>query len=407
MYYHRIHIPAHIPAHIPTHTHTHMFVRAARHILIAQAPTAGTAAAPTAAGPSAVAAARKLVATPELETAHFECLGAPATVCLINAPPSVPLLVKRRGLLLLYGDSPANVRSLVRWLRRGAVALAYQHLVLTTPFLVLVTPPRPDQLFATVIVDGQVDWAVVAPELLAVYTGNSLHVALAPLPRPLRSWAAHRYHHVLGRGQLALAGHGLVYRVNVGAGELLLVNKGNLVAVTTAGPADLALAFAPVDVVQLHVPGTDTTVSTRVAAPEAPRGLTRYLRVPAMPQMPLWAVRAWATVKRWLGAAASTASDAAVHGENWLVGTRQFVRVHGPRTLLLQLSAGVSQVERWRMPQLDFATGKLAENPVPAPPVMARQPQDYLNVVTIAGGKGQVALTPDFSEKVAEIKKKE
>lgn len=349
-------------------------IRLVRWISIAQAPT--PAAPLKQLTLEAVSGVRQLVALPELEFAKFEPLGSPATVCSINNPPSVPLYVKRGGLLGIYGESTGNVRLRMFWKPLGLVWRSpYQRLVSTTPFSVLVSPPKLNQLFATVIVDGQVDWAIVQSQLFAIFTGNTLTLSVKPKPDGLANpgWQ-HRgvYDYVGGRGQLGLTGFGTVYRVNIADQETMMVSKKHLIALTTSGPEDLASSVRKFNVSEDHVAGTVATTVATVTT-ELPRtGLSAY--IPKLPPTPEWITKVW----HWVSGSTQKAAD---HADTWLLGTQDFVEITGPRTLLLQ--SGDSAVKSLlTLPKLDFTRGT-KENPIPTPPVIQKQPADLFNVVTI------------------------
>lgn len=357
-------------------------LRHIRRILIAQAPTPVVLAPRTTL--DAVSGVRHLVAEPEIETPVFEPLGQPATACLVNSPPSVPLYIRRGGLLGIYGEGIANVRTKTKWIPQGLLwRLPYQRLVSTTPFSVLVAPPQADQLFACIVLDGQVDWAVLSPALVSVYTGNSLFTQNKPTPKLWRHWGA--YTHISGRGQVGLAGFGTVYRINVGDGEKMTINRGNLLGVTVLGPEDLALCVKGFTIEEDHIDGTQATMVVKVAPPKT--GLKAY--IPDLPPIPPAVTRAW----QWITRQTSSAAD---HALLWLAGTENFVEVYGPRTLLVQLGNRLSQ------PKLNFSRGTEAQ-PIALPPVIAREPRDYLNVVTVKPTGVDIELKDSFADEAARI----
>ena len=360
-------------------------LRHTRRILIAQAPAPVVLAPQTVL--NAVSGVRHLVAEPELETPVFEPLGHPATACLVNSPPSVPLFIRRGGLLGVYGNHIANVRSRTQWIRQGVVwRLPYQLLVLTTPFSVLVAPPAADQLYACIVLDGQVDWAVLRPALVSVYTGNALFTQNKPVPKQWRQWGA--YTHVSGRGQVGLAGFGTVYRINVGDGEKMTINRNNLLAVTVLGPEDLGQCVKRFTLEEDHLDGTQATLVVKVAPPKT--GFRAY--IPELPPVPPALIKAW----HWVTGAANAAGAQALL---WLAGTDDFVEVYGPRTLLVQLGNKLSQ------PKVNFSRGTEA-NPIALPPKIAPEPRDYLNVVTIQPLGVNIELKDSFADEAARQAKK-
>ncbi|ODV77018.1 uncharacterized protein CANTADRAFT_43262, partial [Suhomyces tanzawaensis NRRL Y-17324] len=376
----------------------------------------------------------QLISNKALETAEFKPLGNPQSVLSISSPASVPVYVRRGSLLSIYGtganSSVSSVRSTleflspVRRLLYGGYASAYQKLISTSPFSILVSSSSrtfsllkssDNKSFVNLILDGSNDWAILNKSALQVYTGNSLIISLHTLPKVISrkllktlglkgtqntglfKWTHSGYTLLSGRGQAGLVGNGSIYNVNLAKNEELLVNKKNLLGVTVNGPFDLSNC----------VHKYSFPVAPVTEAPVASISITNIHNRP---------VSALAKVKlygRAIGSYLAKIGQFFRLGKgytyNFLVGNQDFIKVIGPRSLLLQSSTGHQHVGRGRRPPRSGsgvpATTEVVVDEVEVVP--ERTSADYLNYVTVQPGKGVVfESTPDFKETVKALEKK-
>lgn len=343
-----------------------------------------------------------------VDQVRLEAVGQPPSVVSASVPPSVPVFVRRNTLLSIHGNWRTISASSVApdWLKRflyGNHVARYLRLVATDPFSLLVTANTPTLVpsfvsnvtpksIAPVTLDGLSDWAILKRDALHIYAGPSLNIGLYPVPRRilrrfarvigsssrqptgLAHWARWGYTFVSGRGVIGLAGHGLLYAATVGDGEELSVNKDSLVAVSVNGPHDLQNC-----VVQHSYPG-----EAPVAEPVPPR----------MARVTSWADFVVNTKYYWWKVAHLFRS---ADTPSVLLGRTEFVRVFGPRAVLLQSGNPRQAFERnFRLPELPTAT----ETP-------AKSPEDYLNIVTVGqAGTPSIQSTKNFKDAVRAIEKK-
>lgn len=367
--------------------------RAVRPLHVQAAPVAASAH-PGALSRVPSAAAVDLPAPTPGDQVRLQALGSPPSVASVAVPPSLPVFVRRGSVLAVLGRTDRIVSAFVApmWLRRltlGNIVLRYQRLVATEPFAVLASASAPSlwprlvrratpRSFASLTLDGTADWAVLKRDALQVYAGPALTLSVHAAPQRISRRLAQTlntlriptglrrtgYTFVSGRGVVALAGHGLVYAARVAADEQLTVARSSIVAISVNGPHDLHNCVA-------QMPQTQASAGSATSS--------------AGSSARKWTDLKWKDVVPWVRGVWLKL----VLAPRWGLG---FVRVLGPRTVLLQ-SGGAQQM--WehtvRGPRLALA-----------PKVSA----DYLNVVTFdQAHRPEIRSTLDFGEAVRAIEK--
>lgn len=350
-----------------------------------------------------------------MEHLEFEAVGEPPSAMSVGIPPSVPVYVRRKTLLTIQGN-PLHM-SISKYLLNpvkgffyGNFTSRYEKLIATEPFTVMVSADAPSLLprlfsrttqksFASISLDGETDWALLKRDALHIYGGPSLYVGKYALPGKISrqlaqrlgmatrettglfNWFRSGYNFVNGRGIIGLVGNGVLYTATVAEGEELAVNKNNLVGLTVNGPHDLQNC-----VVRFSHPFKDADKAERLIVPP-----------PQVDQIRTWRdvvtnakFYYWRTYMFFLSLKKLT--------PNVLVGNQDFVRVIGPRTILIQSGAPYESFERnFRLPSLKPEV-TLREVPLPK---HENKPQDYLNIVTIDPQKGAIIeSTKDFKNSI-------
>lgn len=360
-------------------------------------------------------------ALPNLKTKEavtMEALGTPPSVMSIGTPPSLPVYVRRRTLLTIQGvyehmSISNETRHFFKRLLYGNFVSRYQKLVGTEPFSLLVTsnPPsllpslylnRSSRAFASINLDGINDWAILKPDALHAYAGPSLNIGMYRLPlrisrqlarrinlsdresTGLFRWTRSGYTFVNGRGSIGLAANGVIYSVDVADGEEVSVNRDNLVALSVNGPYDLRNCVV------------NYTFRSDGKIPVAPAP-------PKMAQINSWSDFVVNTKYYWWKLS-SFVQRFRRDPPKLLVGYLDFVRVIGPRTILLQSGSKHQSFERnFLLPTI--APPKVTTTGPPGTEV-EKTPSDYLNVVTIDPVKGpSIASASDFKDAVKELEK--
>lgn len=330
-----------------------------------------------------------------LEVARMKCLGNPQSMLLVDSPPSVPLYIRKGSLLSIFGSNSLSVNSNLQLISPfsrflyGRFPSVYQKLHSTSPFSVLISSNTASWLsfftnsknmtFAKLVLDGKNDWAILNKHALQVYTGNSLNINMYRLPGKisnklkkltgdvptqlstgLRKWYKLGYTLVSGRGQVGLVGNGNIYNINIAENEQLLINRHNLLAITVNGPHDLQ------NCISKHSFPVQETIQ-----PIAKTNFQKY----------------WFPLK-------SLFSTGKLNSQNFLVGNNQFLKIIGPRNLLIQSDQPHFESKSINLPS--FPTNSKVQNKL----------QDYLSYATVTSDN-QVKLrsTPDFQETINLEKK--
>lgn len=347
-------------------------------------------------------------------TVKMEAVGTPPSVLTVGTPPSLPLFVRRRTILTIQGNhqniSASN--ETIHWFKRlihGNFVSRYQKLLGTEPFSVLVTSSSPTifpSLFlntttkscATINLDGVNDWAFFKPHALHAYSGPSLNIDIYRLPKRislqlsrrlklsskdstgLYHWSRSGYTFVNGRGSVALVGNGVIYSVNIADGEELLINREHLLGLSVNGPYDLQNCVAKYS----------------YSLKKAEKTIIAETPPPKMAQVTSWSdfvVNAkyyWWKVSSFLATVKNKSPDV-------LVGNQTFLRVVGPRTVLLQSGGSHQSFER------NHQLPTLGQEEVQEPVLTS---SDFLNIVTIDPKNGPtISSVSDFKDTVQDLQK--
>lgn len=401
-------------------------LRFVRGITVRQTLVIGGAASNEGSRVAGVKDGQELASTQKLSEVEMEAVGRPPSVLSLNVPPSVPIHIKKGSLLSIFGISEKNWHSITmsldftNWFRRivfGGYSFNYQRIVGTIPFSLLVSSKsrsliwnqKGQKSFVTLALDGTDDWAILNRSALQVYTGGTLNVSLHRTPKyvnksvaaslqlptksltGLHSWNHRGFTMLSGRGQAGLVGEGSLYHIALKEGENVFINKRNLLALSVNGQTDLANCVVKYSFAGIDVSGESAVNSLLSGTKNLPLDINEHHESPPG-GFPYY----WHLTKLYINALVKYSSKIRAKIVNHFIGNQEFVKVVGPRSVLLQSS--VSEFNSFLMPST--TTGKVETT-------QARKSSDYLNYVTIEKGKGAVfKSTPDFKETVSQIEKK-
>ncbi|KAK6201157.1 altered inheritance of mitochondria protein 24, mitochondrial [Scheffersomyces amazonensis] len=367
-----------------------------------------------------------------LETAEFKALGSPQSILSINSPPSVPVFVRRGSLLSIYGfNSSSSISTVtsnleiidpIKRLFYGGYVSSYQKLISTTPFSLLVSSisrnftlfkKSENKTFASLLLDGSNDWAILSKDALQVYTGNSLNIGMYVLPSiiskrlskilkttrtstGLCKFSRSGYTLLTGRGQVGLVGNGTIYNINLQEDEELLINQQNLLGITVNGPYDLQNC-----IIKYSFPTNDiSTVGKTQVIKKKELSFVGTLKSNATGASKLRLLGS--LFGNYFKTISSYFSYSKKSIYNTLVGNQNFVKVIGPRNILVQSNTSES------------AFLSQSKSSLPPPSVdgttfhkIKRTSSDYLSYVTIKPDRStSFKSTPDFKESVEQLQKK-
>lgn len=347
--------------------------------------------------------APEVITSASLDHAKISVLGSPPLAVTIESPASVPVYIRNGTLISIYGTAIEKVQlstSLLEPFKRtllGVLSLRYQKLISIDVFSILIGSGG--KSLASVVVDGSTDWAIFTRGGLLAYTGNSLRITSKYLPTYLSrkvlkqlglptltktglfSWTKSGYTLISGRGQIIVSGFGSIYNVNVASGEELIIKKENLVGITIND--DLASAVVGV------INASPKTTEKRIVSTPA-LGYSNISQLKISPIQKTWKyVEVTVTKTKSFFSWFSFVKLPSFNDQS-------FVRIIGPRNLLIQSSVGNSRVRTVRK------VAPVTANEVSAP--AAPTSSDYLSYVTITPGKAPVIeSTPDFRETVEKL----
>lgn len=191
----------------------------------------------------------------------------------------------------------------------------YQRISSTTPLTALLATKSPNTTFSVLHLDGTTDWQIAQRNALLAWTGHTLTIT----PRLQRGLAPANWgnHHLTGRGLVALAAPGQIYKLSVADGEELVLHPSHIVAYSVGRNAPVPFRFKS-------------------------SGLR--LTVPALPEslVPTGLAKFWKDTKE-TGAykfLARLLFDLRTTARRSIFGDRLFLHFRGPTTILMS-SRGV------------------------------------------------------------------
>lgn len=301
------------------------------------------------------------------------------SVLSIDLPPSVPIYTKRGSLISIFGISNLSTSTLTHSLS----SWGYQRLVSTSKISLLMTSNSSswfkltkttnNKAISILNLDGTNDWAVFnAPHF---YIGDSIIRKSHWIPRTisrkfaralnipsntptgLANWFKYSYTILTGRGQVGVIGKGAIYNVNLVENEEILINKKNLLAITVNGPSDLQNCIVKYE--------TEKPQTTAVSVPQKSDPLMSKVKYYLSPVM------------KFFGFLKTKST-------NYLIGNQEFVKVIGPRNILIQSDINYKIPE---FPSDDFDKSLRQ---------FKHKANDYLNYVKVGQDKSNIISTKNF-----------
>lgn len=341
---------------------------------------------------------------------RIEAVGNPSYAASVSLSPSLSVNIRRGSLLALQGDSanvsikPLYLNVLKRFLY-GNLSSRYTQIVSTEPAQLLVSAKAETALpwifrvanpkaIAALELDGKSDWALFKRDALQLFGGPSLTVETVKVPQRISrqlaktlklrtridtglfSWLRPGYTFVGGRGIIGVLGNCQIYSVVVAEGEEAAFNKSCMVGLSVNGPKDLQNCVVKFDQAPVHVPAV-------------------IIPPPRVKQIQSWSDFV-INLKHYSWIAAKSLKDAYFFVRRHTSETPGFVKVIGPRTVLLQSGVPHDQYEKtFALPSLEsYGTVVPSQDKE-----FSRKPADYLNNVYV-GPKGvTIESTESFVEK--------
>ncbi|SCU97125.1 LAMI_0F08966g1_1 [Lachancea mirantina] len=351
--------------------------------------------------------------TDNLLSTRCRILGQPPTLASVSVPASVPFYV-RRGCLVSISDAPDVILShtwagpVTKFLRYGSLRPAlYHEIVAPEQFNALVAPnvgaawlgasvaawlgvsATPFRTLCLLDLDGTSDWCVFGRDAVIAYERNT---SLEVRDRPLFSLSGVGGKHtalpakhqiIQGRGNILLSGAGSVYTITLDTAEDdTILRSEHLLGISGTSRAEIASAITT-DFSCIEA-GTSrqTAVSTEVEN-ESEFDLKQFV---SMTKNGI--VATWNYAKRVYS--------------NYINGTTKFLRIKGPRTILVQSSYNAF------LPATPMSRPRIEGTTIPPHESTPKAgPDTYLNYVTVSrDGSVEFKSTPNFQRVVHEIEER-
>ncbi|KAI5950073.1 AIM24 [Candida theae] len=254
-----------------------------------------------------------------------------------------------------------------------------------------------------------------------------------------------------GRGQVGVVGNGGVYQLDVGDQEEILINKRAILAITVNGPFDLEncvlrdmssvslqqkspvtaaaaaaatptttsssanapsslLSFSFSNLVSKVKPNTQVVADTATAPPATTKTTPPSTATLTYYQLKHYWFRFVQLTKSLVSHTRHTYHRLHARWENYTLGTSDFVKIVGPRNVLIQSSFNVRKQSKKEAgqrasPLMSSPSNGFSDSNVT--PTTTTTPQDYLSYVTIDPEQGAVfKSTPNFKQTVDEIEQR-
>lgn len=341
---------------------------------------------------------KKLANNEVIETPNLVPIDS--TLLSVELPPSIPIYMKRGSLISIYGISNLTTASITNQLEfhnalkllYGDFSLLYAKYISTAKLSMLLTSNKKNwfnlskvtnnKSLSILNLDGSTDWALLHKGNLQFYIGDSLKIANHLLPRKiskklsqlkqlpsstrtgLPKFTNYSYNLLSGRGQLGLTGNGSIYNINLVDKEEILINKKNLLAITVNGPLDLQNCIID------YNSSSSGESDTKLVSPSGPKSyFSNYPKV-----------------NQYIDKTLQILGLLKFHTKNYLIGNQQFIKVIGPRNLLIQsdINFKVPQI-----PKEDLNKSLKSFN---------SKTKDFLNYVNVNNSKVKISSTDTFRD---------
>ncbi|CCE91199.1 Aim24p TDEL_0C03100 [Torulaspora delbrueckii] len=324
------------------------------------------------------------------DTTRVRVLGQPPTLASLVVPPSIALYVRKGCLTSLHGSPSINMS--YEWigfwsnlLRYGTLKPAIYHkLISTTKFDALVAPnflsnrlgPRlglsssPFRTLCLLNLDGTSDWNVWGKNSIVAFEGNTSLELRPPRLNLFRNpLFSSKYLVLKGRGNVLLSGSGSVYTIQLkDASDEIILRSEHLLALNGSTQLDINESITE----QSLIPQEEVK---KVVEPFREFDIKMFFQISRDLIATLW----------------NRSKSIYSYLKN---GPTKFLKIKGPRTLLVQSSFNVYLPASNVNPGVTTAA-KLTTQPS----------KDYLNYVSVSNN-GQVDFqsTADFQQSVDRIK---
>lgn len=346
-----------------------------------------------------------------LSTSRFQVLGQPATMASALIPPSIDLYVRRGCLVSLHGSRSISLShewqsvwfNLTRYFTLKPSI--YYKLISTAKFNALIAPnftsnrlgpilglsSSPFRTLCLLSLDGTKDWNIWGKDSIVAYEANtSLDIkpskfSIFKSQRPVFS---SKYQILQGRGNVLLSGSGSVYTIELkDASDEITIKSEHLLGLNGSSQLNIK------DSVEVQTLAPLQKKDEKLLSKRPPAGEIRDFDVRMFFEI---SRDIFANTWNWLKRVYSTQ----------LNGPSKFLRIKGPRTLLLQSSYNVylpASAKGKSLLQVDSNPALSSSIPLTKSPS-----KDYLSYASVLkDGQVDFRSTEDFSETLKHTNSKQ
>ena len=296
----------------------------------------------------------------------FNALGQPPTLLEVNAPPSFPVVLQSSKLISLSNIATTrltpyiSLKNLVLWKPWRFLTLES-----TTPVSLLVT----GQSLSVLTLDGSTDYVLFPRDSLLAYAGAALRLGAV---RRVKGLPGFEYTLLQGRGEAVVQADGEVHKLVLDSEDEVIVSKKALVAMNVQGEVDCIEPW--------------TLTKTQVEQSQS---------------QDVVKTNDW---KHYLQQALNTLNHIKRSLLNVVSGANEYVKVKGPRTVLIQANSSTSPLFELdtENKSIRITESKLEDYAS----FQSQDSRDYLHYVTVQNGEVKFTSTPDFKATVDKIAKK-
>ncbi|AET39679.1 Aim24p Ecym_4657 [Eremothecium cymbalariae DBVPG len=365
-------------------------------------------------------AAKDLFPTDHTNNVQFEILDEPLTLARATVPPSVNLYVRRGCLMSLYNSlglssiamSHQWIQPQKRLLRYGRLNISiYLKLTGADTLNCLVAPnftrsnifswlgssTSPYRTLCPLTLGGASDWFVFGKDSIVAFESNSsLKLQEAPFKLPFRTESVlnHKYQLLQGRGSVLLSGSGSVYKINLkDSTEEVIIQSQHLLAISGLNSVDISSSATEYKMTE--------QIMKKISKPKAKASAgsnTKKIKLENIDWYKLWInIQYYASVSSNFLKSLYT---------GYLNGPNRYLKVKGPRTLLVQSSPN-AYLSATPQPALFYPKDSKYQTQSEAlPSIKTSESKNYLSYVSMEkDGKLLFRSTPDFKETVEMIEK--
>lgn len=322
------------------------------------------------------------------------------TILSVELPPSIPIYMKRGSLISIYGISNLSTSSIINQLEfqnvmkmfYGDFNFVYSKIISTSKISMLLTSNKKNWMnlskvtnnksLSVLILDGSTDWALLRKSFLQFYIGNSIKISNHLLPNTiskklakqqnisnssktgLPKWWNFSYTLLSGRGQLGITGKGSIYSINLVENEEILINKDNLLAITVNGSSDLQNCILD------YSPNSPDSKS-----PESKALKTSNFASTSSPSF-----------NKFVNKCLEIFGFITFRTKNYLIGNQRFIKVIGPRNLLIQSDINL---------KIPLVAKEDIQKPLKK---FNSKSKDYLNYVNVDRSQTKITSTESFKD---------